>query len=548
MFDVGAAQAAVTRTMSLGGRRNIQRKEASDVDDLVADFGFLAVNATARDFHGFTKEMSFARLVLSTSSVEEMPRFSSTALPPRDLGRGLVQRCLQEMFTLYPVLTDTAIFGSLDAVYQQRGYTTASQRWDVRLTFAIALMSRSRSKGDLEYQDAIRHASSALEDAEAVLLPGSIASLRAILLLVLYSLLDPTHFNSWYLIGVASRVMADLGLHQDPGEELRVKISHLMLRRRIFYCVYTLDRAISLAYVRAFSFSDDSANVAVVPNPAAHPSFVGWNENPAEDLSSTSGTSAAQLLKLRQIQSIWFQQAFQSSREDLIEPWQNRSSAINAMQSWARALSNSTPIPLKHLFLSEIFFSNILVLSPPQNAGLLCSYGKAVLFDNAVRYSEVTLRMCDASHNYNHCTNLDILRSRWVGEALLNILADSPTAIYNTLDPPPPPLSAGSVAPPILRRRGFTETIDEAVKTISRIDQILNALETRFGNPLHYSTFKTESASTVKRLYSKRQHHYSPDMLQANELAFNRPQYEHAIGGVVPDWYHVSIARSYESL
>ena len=186
--------------------------------------------------------MSFARLVLSTSSVEEMPRFSSNTLPTRELGRELVQQCLQEMFSLYPVLTDTAIFGSLEAVYQQSGHHTALHHWDVRLSFAIALMSRSRSKGDLRYREAVCHASSALERAEAVILPGSIAGLQAILLLVLYSMLDSSHFNSWYLIGVASRVMVDLGLHQDPAEELRVKGSHLMLRRRIFACVYTLDR------------------------------------------------------------------------------------------------------------------------------------------------------------------------------------------------------------------------------------------------------------------------------------------------------------------
>ncbi|MCJ1386365.1 hypothetical protein MMC17_009491 [Xylographa soralifera] len=548
MFDVSAAQAAVAMTTSLSGRRKIQRREASDVDDLVADFGFLSVNATARDFHGFTKEMSFARLVLSTSSVEEMPRFSSNALPPRELGRELVQRCLREMFSLYPVLTDTAIFGSLDAVYQQRGYITALHRWDVRLSFAIALMSRSPSKGGQMYRDAVRHASSALEDAEAVILPGSIASLQAILLLVLYSMLDPSHFNSWYLIGVASRVMADLGLHQDPAEELRVKEPHLILRRRIFSCVYTLDRAISLAYVRAFSFSDDSANVAVIPNFAIHSSFAGWYDSPAEDFASTSDTSASQLLGLRQIQSNWYQKAFQSGREALTEPWQNRSSALNAMQSWARALPKSTPNPLKHLFLSEMFFSNVLVLSPQQNASLLCPYGKAILFDNAVRYSEVTLSMCDTSHSYNCCTNLDILRSRWVGEALLDILAESPTAIYETLDPAPPPLPAGSVAPPVLRQRGFVETIDEAIKTITRIDQILDALEIRFGSPAHYNTFKTISAGTVERLYLKRQHHYSSAMVQPNELAFDHPQNEHAIGGSVPDWYGLSVAGSYELL
>ena len=186
--------------------------------------------------------MSFARLVLSTSSIEEMPRFASKALPSRELASELVQQCLKEMFSLYPVLTDTAIFGSLDAVYQERGYSTASHSWDVRMTFAIAMMSRSQSKGDHPYRDAVRYASSALEDAEDVILPGSIASLKAILLLVLYSMLDPSHFNSWYLIGVASRVMADLGLHQEPTKELRVKEAHLMLRRRIFSCVYTLDR------------------------------------------------------------------------------------------------------------------------------------------------------------------------------------------------------------------------------------------------------------------------------------------------------------------
>ena len=300
--------------------------------------------------------------------------------------------------------------------------------------------------------------------------------------------------------------------------------------------------------MRAFSFSDDSSNVALVPSPATHPSFVGWNDNPAEDPSSTSASSASQLLGFRLIQSNWFQKAFQSSREALTEPWPNRSSALSAMQSWARSLPASTPNPLKHLFLSEMFFSNVLVLSPPQNASLLCSYGKALLFDNAVRYSEVTLSMCDTTNSYNCCTSLDVLRSRWVGEALLNVLADSPTAIYRILDPPLPSLPAGSVAAPTLRHRSFMETIDDAIKTIKRIDQILYALDNRFGHSAHYNTFKTKSTSTVKRLYSERQHHYSPSMLQASELAFNHPQNEGAIGGSAPDWYHLTVARSYNYL
>jgi len=184
--------------------------------------------------------MSFARLVLSTSSVEKMPRYSSNTLFPREHARALVQQCLDEVLNLYPIFTATAVYGSFEAVYQRA--PTPLHWWNTCMILAIALASRSRVKDDALYRDAVRHASSALEHAESVLQPGSVAGLQAILLLVIYSMLDPSHFNSWYLIGVASRVMVDIGVHQEPAEDLRVNKSQLILKRRIFHCVYTLDR------------------------------------------------------------------------------------------------------------------------------------------------------------------------------------------------------------------------------------------------------------------------------------------------------------------
>ncbi|MCJ1312870.1 hypothetical protein MMC25_006546, partial [Agyrium rufum] len=56
----------------------------------------------------------------------------------------------------------------------------------------------------------------ALRVAELVLTPGSSASLQALLLLTVYALFDPRYLSPWYLVGVTSRAMADLGLHQDP--------------------------------------------------------------------------------------------------------------------------------------------------------------------------------------------------------------------------------------------------------------------------------------------------------------------------------------------
>ena len=180
---------------------------------------------------------------MSASSVEKMPRTASNALPPPETTRVLIERCCRHVYIFYPVLSYTAIFGSHEAVYHSRSSgSQAMHQWNIRLTLALALISQSMVKEDSHYKEAVQHVSAALELVEQVIQPGSIAGIQAVLLLALYSLYDPSHFNSWYLIGVASRMMIDLGLHQEPPGELRVKASQLELRRRIFYCTYSLDR------------------------------------------------------------------------------------------------------------------------------------------------------------------------------------------------------------------------------------------------------------------------------------------------------------------
>ena len=110
------------------------------------------------------------------------------------------------------------------------------------MIMAISLAASSRKRGDLRYTNAVMHASEAFMFMEKVIQPGSILGLQALLLLVLYALWDPHHFNSWYLIGIASRVMVDLGLHQDPCNGLPTQKPQLESRRCIFHSIYALDR------------------------------------------------------------------------------------------------------------------------------------------------------------------------------------------------------------------------------------------------------------------------------------------------------------------
>ena len=120
--------------------------------------------------------------------------------------------------------------------------------WTTRMVIAIALSSMSRRRGDVHYQDAVRHAAGALEHVESVVHPGSINGIQALLLLVLYAMLDPHHFSSWYLIGLASRAMIDIGLHQDRPKDLKVKESESDMSGRVYASIYALDRSVLFPY------------------------------------------------------------------------------------------------------------------------------------------------------------------------------------------------------------------------------------------------------------------------------------------------------------
>lgn len=201
-----------------------------------------AVNATARDFYGFTTEMSYARLIRSASAKEPLPADLIKALPPKYAATPLIQHYLNNIFTLWPVFEEATLYSSVDAVYQQGDNAKPWDRWSVRMVLAIACLSQSESRGDTHYSDAVGHMNAALENAEDVLHPGYVSSIQALILWTIYATMDPHHFDSWTLVGAASRAMVDLGIHQDPSKNVAMSRAKLEIRRRVYWCIYSLDR------------------------------------------------------------------------------------------------------------------------------------------------------------------------------------------------------------------------------------------------------------------------------------------------------------------
>jgi hypothetical protein len=192
-----------------------------------------AVNATARDFYGFTTEMSYARLIQSASTKEPLPQGLTKALPARYAANPLIQHYLNNIYTILPVFEEATLYSSVDAIYQPGDNATPWDRWTVRMVLAIASLSQSESRGDTFYSDAVGHINAALENAEHV---------QALVLWTIYATMDPHHFDSWTLIGAASRAMVDLGIHQDPSKNVAISKAKLEIRRRVYWCVYSLDR------------------------------------------------------------------------------------------------------------------------------------------------------------------------------------------------------------------------------------------------------------------------------------------------------------------
>lgn len=460
--------------------------------------------------------MSFARLVLSTSAVETMPKFKAAALLPQYTITSLVKHYVENIYVFYPFLSETKIFASLDALYHQReNYASAVDRWTVRLVLAIALASQSQQRGDQQYQKAVYHASMALEHAETVLQPGSMVGVQSILLLVLYATLDPHHFNSWYLIGVASRAMVDLGLHQDLMPPKQVPIAEADLRRRVFHSVYILDRfggdqpasferltsnrAISMAYSRAFSFTDDSSSVALPTNQS--PFLLSPRSIPKQEPCFLHNIEPSiQLVRLRQLQSSAYQKLFKSSRQRIQDPWQIISDSLNDMRRWMDLIPDMINKPIKRLLKCELLYGSILILSPPGLVGTLNPYGNALLFCYACEYAKIMLSISGEQEKSAFCTSYDLLRVSLVARQFIAIFRDGLALFLDDITPVPPSSSSGCLPPPPIPILKSHQVLNDAVGCLDRLDKILEHLAVRYDSRDRLTDYRNDSKGVKEML------------------------------------------------
>lgn len=185
--------------------------------------------------------MSFARLVLVASTNDSVPPSSTSRLPPIETARAIAQFYMTNIYPLYPAFPASSVSELLDGLYADKaGGFSPHEAWQLWMVLAIGSTAQSRSMDDEYRANGLEFVRRALAEAEGALKPGFVGQIQSLLLLTQYSMLDPAHFDSWHLIGFTCRAVIDLGLHHDlPNLQFP---GGLDARRRLFYCVYALDR------------------------------------------------------------------------------------------------------------------------------------------------------------------------------------------------------------------------------------------------------------------------------------------------------------------
>jgi hypothetical protein len=497
-------------SQSSASSKRANRKEASDMDDLVGDFGFLSVNATSRDFHGFTSTMSFARLLLSVSLVQELPKTVTIALPPRHIALVSIQHYLDFMFVLMPFFSEMDLLSSLSAVYNDSVRSVKpSDHWFVHMVLAITAAMSSKSQGDNDYRRSVGHAAAAFEHADSVLHPGAISGVQAILLLLEYSLLMPEYFRCWDLIGMASRVMVDLGLHVDPSSEAKIAKDALDMRRRVFASVYILDRYISLAYGRAFSFTDDSPDVSLpFTSKSTDPRQASSNE-----LFLRSLQPSQYLLEVRHIHSRFHQASNFSSKA----PWAEHiaaaetASAINNIYSWSASIPASLSTQHITFFRLESLYSQILVLLPSYRIPLgNQSYSnKRMLFELTIEYTDQIQPVTQNPSQAAFMSFIDIIRVNTIGrhfrEALWSDFDDLISAKGKSSATSSPEISYAQLHLQSHQMSTPLERCTRAIRCLHNIINILDYARRLWGMSSMREKFEQESAVLLGKLANKQQ-------------------------------------------
>ncbi|KAF2497063.1 hypothetical protein BU16DRAFT_526109 [Lophium mytilinum] len=215
-------------------------------------------------------------------------------LPNRDLMNLLLQLFDLKVHPMYPMFHEPTLAQDVQDVYG--GSTDAYQNFVVRMVIAISLQ-----KMDTQYAGlADSYYLAALKYLQDSIKPMNLKTLQCFCLIAGYSLLTPTRTAVYYIVGLAVRLTQALGLNEEktitrgPGGAITDPLE-LDMRRRLFWCVLTMDFGLSHSLGRPSIYATRQAHIDV-----------GWYELCDDQYITREGIKPAPQASLKKWISIHF--------------------------------------------------------------------------------------------------------------------------------------------------------------------------------------------------------------------------------------------------
>lgn len=258
-----------------------------------------------------------------------------------------------------------------------------------------------------------------------------------------------------------------------------------------------------MVHARAFSFTDDSINVAF-------PSSTGLGRIPSHSGPITgpqSADPALLLFQLRRAQSHWYQELFQSEPTLLPDApsyiWQ----MCLDMREWGESLPDTLPTGIRELFDLELRYSYVYCIAPSARAPHMTDYGRTLIFEHAIAYLDLAHAVAQGPLNAAFYTYHDALKVYFMGSQMLAVIRDAEEILLSGAPVPMPLTRPGSAPPPPLPLRTTAEdNLSRSLRCLDRVPETLRRYGERWEDSLRLrDSFESISGEMVKRLRARKQ-------------------------------------------
>jgi hypothetical protein len=246
---------------------------------------------------------------------------------------------------------------------------------------------------------------------------------------------------------------------------------------------------------------------------------------------------------MREIQSEWYMDLFQSGREPWPEAYPYIWKQYSRMTEWFNDIPQSTLPAFKAGFELELLYSYVYILSPSPRIPHIDEYAQRLIFEHCISYSINLLAILTKTSSTTKppVTFYDAMRAYMTGRQFVDVLSRNLDAILNPISPSPPAATSSPMAsedplappaqvgpPPFPTPQmpeGQITPLDPTMRAINALNdftQILSNFGLRFGFTHWRDRFQRESAALSAQLYQRKSTspHTSPPPHQMSTTAY----------------------------